>query len=309
VRAYSRLYAPSSAVEGALRRTGVKLTNRALRALPQRWPVITYELDGFPLRIPLSHPLPRILATDSRYLEPLRTLVQALRSVGIEAPAVDIGANVGDTACMIAQEGLTEVLCVEGNNAFLPMLRVNAQTAARFGWRFDVTDRYVTTSGQPVREVTRGGTAWLESSCESEHDASGLTHNTMGVDELFGPLDEISLVKIDTDGMDLPILDQILIERRGRILHAIFIEYTPGRDQLSDRLSRLEDAGFDTVYVYDHGGNLICSLDVGDRRLAEQLSAYAAARRAYFDLSIVSSTSPVGASLETVLARSWSAGG
>jgi FkbM family methyltransferase len=245
------------------------------------------------MRVPLSHPLPRIVAQDETYLQPLAALAAALVATSGPGPAIDIGANIGDTAVVIASGGLTAVTCVEGNAMFLPILRENARLAGRRGWNFRVLDRFVLDDGEPIdyRIETKGGTASL---VPAGGRGSGRTAPLMiTASELLRPFDEIALVKIDTDGLDLRILRSLIAALNGRALRAVFVEYTPALEQVGDEFDLLAGVGLDAVLVYDHLGRFVAQTDARDRGRIEELAASARRRDVYYDIVAIPADSAV----------------
>jgi FkbM family methyltransferase len=278
---YSRLLAPASASSGA-RRLLVKAANRGLRRLPQRWPAVDYTIDGFSLHLPLSHPLPRILATDPQYQRPLRALAESLAAVGLGSSAVDIGANVGDTAAVMSMAGVENVVCVEGSDVFLPFLYANASRASEAGWHWSVTPRFV-ESGTDVNDVrTGGGTASLVVS-DAPDQAGVLSFIT--IDELFDASVPVSILKIDTDGMDVAILGSVLRSPSRPQIDAIFFEFTPSEESVTEVLDDLGDTGFTRAFWFDHAGEFLCSHDLSQRALAAELSDYGRRIGTYFDIA------------------------
>lgn len=297
---YSKAFAPSSAAESRVRTIAVKVVNRGLRRLPQQRPSATYDLFGFPLRIPISHPLPRILATDTHYLRPLTVLAQAVASSGCTAPAVDIGANVGDTAVLMAEAGLTHVLCVEGNETFLGHLRTNAAHGADRGWNLVVVDKFVgEPSADEYKVETRGGTAWIVESDDNSPDAQ--TAEFISPADLVESVDAISLLKIDTDGMDLRILSQILEASADCPVESVFVEFTPEAEPINNAFDLLGAKGLDVLYWFDHSGHLVCSTAATDSRQIAELTHFGKSANVYFDIAAVRGGSAVAAAIDSAV--------
>jgi FkbM family methyltransferase len=266
----------------------VRIANRALRQLPQGSISIDYELDGFNVHLPLSHPLPRILANDPSYLMPLKLLACALAETGSGGPAVDIGANVGDTAVMMAQNGLTSVVCVEGNPIFLTFLVQNAHRATEREWTFSVLDRFIGDDSDATARVdTKGGTA----SIVRDDSPHGGSIRFISPTQLFADLPSVSVLKIDTDGMDLEILSEILRASSGTSFDAVFTEFTPDVEELNDAFDLLAEIGLDRLYWFDHHGHLVCSCAAENSRTVRELTHFGLATKSYFDVAAIRSGS------------------
>jgi len=270
--------------------------------LPAGRPLVCYDPHGFPLPLPLSHPLPRILAVDRNYQLPLRLLAESFGRDGTSA--IDIGANVGDTAVMLALGGCTRVTCVEGNGAFIPSLRANAAAAAERGWDFRLVDRYVLvdTAGVGARVQTRYGTAKLI----LDDEPSGSHENLVSVDEVLCVGDEVAILKIDTDGMDLAILESFLDIDKERAIQSFFVEFTPQAESIVPYLTYFQRHGFDELHWFDHHGNFVTSSDMQDDVTATRMTQVAAASNAYFDVAALRADTAIrqrfGAMCQTVRA-------
>jgi FkbM family methyltransferase len=297
VNLYSRAFRPGSAVGSPARTVSVKLANRVLRRFPQSRPRVRYELGGFELEIPLSHPLPRILATDEHYLAPLTAVARAVSAAGVEGPAIDIGANVGDTAILMAQAGLRHVVCVEGNDIFLGPLRANAARADSLDWNFDIVDKFLGSpdEGEGLHVSTKGGTAALV--------RAGTVDDQLGSSRFISPTEllashpSVSLLKIDTDGMDLRILAQVLQARADTSIESVFVEYSPGLEAVNEAFELLSEAGLGQLFWFDHSGHLVCSSSSDDAGLVAELAHYGRSRGLYFDIAAVRPDSAVAAAL------------
>lgn len=279
---YPRWFGPGASADSSVRRNAIRVTNRVLRRLPPSRPVVTYEVDDFPMLIPLSHPLPRILAVDRLYQAPLRILAETMSTTTEHPIAVDIGANIGDTAITMAFGGCSTVVCVEGNPAFLPVLRSNAQRAGARGWRFDVVDRFVSIgSAQSGSLETKFGTARLV----ERESATAQSHAFVSAADLLERYDRVDLLKIDTDGMDLQILHECLTADRDQRIHSVFFEYTPAAEDLESIADLLTQQGFSTLFWFDHRGTFVRSTDPGDVVHVRALSEAARANRGYYDIA------------------------
>jgi FkbM family methyltransferase len=299
VSLYSRALRPGSGQGSLTRRTAVRIANQALRRLPQGSISVNYELDGFSLHLPLSHPLPRILANDSTYLMPLKLLARALAETGSVGPAVDIGANVGDTAVMLAQNGLTNVVCVEGNPVFLSYLIQNVHRATERDWDFSVVDRFIGDDKDVTARVdTKGGTASIIRD-DSAHGGGSIKF--ISPSQLLADLSTVSVLKIDTDGMDLEILSEILEASEGTIFDAVFTEFTPGVESLNNAFDLLTDVGLDRLYWFDHHGHLVCSCRSVDSRTVRELTGFGLATRSYFDVAAIRSGSDLEARYDALV--------
>ena len=70
--------------------------------------------------LPLDHALETYQARWKRYDRALGEIAHIVRGKYPDLRAVDIGANVGDTAALIFAYDDIPTLCIEGTEAFLP---------------------------------------------------------------------------------------------------------------------------------------------------------------------------------------------
>ena len=88
-------------------------------------PSVEFELDGTKLQLPLSHQLPQTRRRFHNYAENLGELARPLADMGHRI-MVDVGANIGDSAAIVkAHAPEMAMLCVEGDDRFVPFLRAN----------------------------------------------------------------------------------------------------------------------------------------------------------------------------------------
>jgi FkbM family methyltransferase len=177
---------------------------------------------------------------------------------------VDIGANVGDTAAIVRAHSAAPVLCVEGDDVFLELL---ARNVGQLG---DV-------------EVER---AFV---CGSEpQTGSGRVERARGTARLIGgnplakPLPAILeahprfarplLIKLDTDGMDVPIITANL-DLLERLRPALFFEYDPYLGATSDVFVALSHKHYDRALVFENTGEYRETLQLSDVARAAALHA------------------------------------
>jgi FkbM family methyltransferase len=181
-------------------------------------PPVTYRLGSHSLRIPLSHEMPGYRRVHPTYDSPLGVLAAAL--VGsAESPirAIDVGANVGDSAVVLIDAGVDAVLCVEGLDTYLEFLRVNVAGLPQVVIApIFVTERVEALSGSAAR-----GTAVLSPTPD------GAKSSTFA--DLLAQYPNFAgaeLLKIDTDGWDLAIIKSAS-EWLSKSKATVFFEYDP----------------------------------------------------------------------------------
>ena len=229
-------------------RAWLKLAIEARRALVRLGdPSVRHAVGAVQLELPLSHQLP-FYRRDHLHYD--RAIGRIARLLG--GPVVDVGANVGDTAASIRAETDVPVLCVEGDERFFALLERNA---AALG---DVELERALVDAPARGRVER---------------AAGTARVVPGHDPLASkPLEEVlrdhprferpALLKLDTDGMDVPILLGNL-ELLERLRPALFFEYDPHLGAEPVVFERLAEIGYARMLVYENTGELHRASELG----------------------------------------------
>ena len=239
---------------------------------------LTYRVGSTDIVLPAGHALPKYRARWHLYDEPLRYVAEALRALDPNFRAIDIGANVGDSAAAIGVQGSrsvpTPVLCIEGDPAYLGYLRRNARA---LGPQVEVEASFVgTDSGSLALDQLRrhdGTTSAAEAlstpSHLSDHAASdpGTAIPVRRLDaivELHPSFRGAELMKLDTDGFDFSILlaNEDLLALTGPVL---FFEYLLESPEDAERaqtcMDMLASIGYADFLVFDNFGNPLLRTD------------------------------------------------
>jgi FkbM family methyltransferase len=176
----------------------LRLRRGLRRRISTRWnPTVDYPWYGGVLRLPLAHALPFYRRVHPTYDTPLFDVVRALSAAG-EVDVVDVGANIGDSAQMVLAAGARSVLCVEGSPEYLRHLTANVGGDARV----HVEPSFVGEDRAEVAERVGKGTGSL-----TARPGSGVRTRTFGDVLAEHPgFTSARLLKVDTDGWDLPVL-------------------------------------------------------------------------------------------------------
>jgi FkbM family methyltransferase len=204
-------------------------------------PLVRYRLGAVELELPLSHELPLYRNDHPGYGEALGRIAAELGG-----PVVDVGANVGDTAAIVRAHTDVPLLCVEGDDRFFAILRRNA---ARLDPPPELEHAYVDAPAHATVERARG-TARLVPGDRP------VRSRTLG--EILDDHPRFAapaLVKLDTDGLDVPIVLAEL-DLLARLRPALFFEYDPhlGADPVV--FERLAAIGYRDAHVYENTGEL-----------------------------------------------------
>ncbi len=230
-----------------------------------RDPLVRYRIEGVELLLPLSHELPFYRQDHPHYNEAVGRIAARLGG-----PVVDVGANVGDTAAAIRALTDVPILCVEGDERFFRLLERNAL-------RLD-----------PPPELER---AFVEAPARGRVEAArGTARVLAGGDELPSkPLARIleehrrfaepALLKLDTDGYDVPILLANL-ELLARLQPVLFFEYDPHLGAEPVVFEQLRNVGYRRAHVYENTGEFVRSVELGKDDVHSSYVGYGGARYA-----------------------------
>jgi len=263
---------------GPLRAYPLRVANE-LRGLFARHgdPPIRYTIGGKTLSLPVSHDLPYLLAQHPDYGGQLPRLARLLVEETPDAAFVDIGANVGDTAALLREACFAPVLCIEGSPAFFPFLEENL--------------RAIGPDLVAEKTLIGSGSDRLPGQLSHQHGTAGLSPDPSGGSLPAETLDAVlarhprfsspRLVKIDTDGLDCPIVLAHLPLWK-RIRPVLSLEYDPffadPRAPQSAIFERLRELGYDRVAVHENIGDYLLTLRLDDRAALEDLDAWLTGR-------------------------------
>jgi FkbM family methyltransferase len=238
-------------VHGSLLRSqiGKKLIKR--RYLQQK--LVSMRVGSYLLEVPERH----FLAKEGRF-QKHRDLCIGITAkyLGLKYPnsqAIDIGANIGDTAAIIATYSDLKLVLVEPSEYYFNILQRNAE---RLGREYEVIQAFI-SSGEVLNGSlsTRGGTASFE---QSENKADVIYSKRLNE---FVNINT-RLIKTDTDGFDFRILNEgidciaavkpaILLENDIRSVHAL--------DESTNLYGKLCGAGYRYFVLWDDTGLHITS--------------------------------------------------
>ena len=172
-----------------------------------------YFIGPHQLTLPTDHALDRYQQKFKRYDVALGDIARAINKKYPNYTAIDIGANIGDSAALICSHQRTPVLCIEGNKNFLELLQ---QNAARLGNHITIEPSFVGTDGTSITANNlqeKNGTAFIT---QDQNNTTTTDTTSMPMKSLTTVLanhqgfSESKLIKIDTDGYDFFIINNSL---------------------------------------------------------------------------------------------------
>jgi FkbM family methyltransferase len=235
------------------------------------------DLGGHRIRLPAGHLLDWHRFRHRRYDEPIAEIAELLRRKYGAPAMIDIGANVGDTAALMARSSEIAVLCIEGNKKFLPLLRENLADVSPVS---EIEPSYVGAGEESVsgRMLTYNGTATM-----IEGPGVVPMRSLAQLLEAHPRFSDAKLLKIDTDGFDAKIVlgasDVI-----SAMKPIVYMEYSPADSvaveaECHAMIERLKDIGYAFFHVFDNFGNHMLRVPAEQSDHLDALNAYVRSSR------------------------------
>jgi FkbM family methyltransferase len=253
-------------------------------------PLVTHNIHGYDLELPLSHKLPEILEQWPHYSSNLGRLANCVYQKYPSMTLIDIGANIGDSIAILRELSEFPILCIDGDRDFLEILRRNVKNFSDVDVApFFIGDEEIFVS---AKSSGFGGTAHLTYLDESSNLEKIEIKTLDGILEQYPRFSKSKMVKIDTDGFDCKIIrgsiDFLKISKP-----VIFFEYDPfflaaqGDDGLSV-FPLLMEYGYSGVIIYDNYGDLVVCMPEIDQDRLEELHLYFSGRKSqqYYDICV-----------------------
>lgn len=228
-----------------------------------------YSIGVIKIRLPFDHALPTY---QSRYPLYDKFLPFVVASLGDEGIIVDVGANVGDTAILLAQHCSNKIVSIEPDNTFYTYLVSNVRDAG-------LSDRIFTANYAIGDE---GGSIALTRCNGTATPVIDETNNSIKLTSLREVLAKanlndarIRLLKCDTDGFDYQILfgSLDLIDASKPLLYwENTVENIGDLDDSNQLINKLSGVGYSAFACFDNFGSLLYTGN--DARVLKQLNGY-----------------------------------
>lgn len=254
---------------------------RAIRArLARVWdPRVRFDLAGSQLLFHLSHDSPWHYLWEPLYGRGLARIARLAASKYADMTAVDIGANVGDSAAILRSAGNFPILCIEGAGVYADLLQLNARRVGNVEVVHALVGPPTETMGIQVAHGTgrvtpaRGGT---DEPADAEVDVLSLED----ILEMHPRFLESRLVKIDLDGFDCVVIEQS-VDFLNRQRPILFFEYSPYlladyRDPAFPIFEILRELGYDKTVVYANTGEYLLFGSLAEASTVEEIKALCA---------------------------------
>ena len=197
------------------------------------------EIGPYQIHLPVNSQVLNYRSAYHLYDTALGQIASILKSKYPGLHAIDIGANVGDTAALIRESVEIPVLCIEGDPSLLPFLTENV---ARLNSAHDL-----------------GNNACLVEAVDAQGSVRLRSLQAILTD--YPEFESAKLLKIDTEGFDFDILRQSL-EFIQKSKPVVFFEYDPHFRPEEPRagleaIEALISAGYSDFIYFDNYGNYL----------------------------------------------------
>jgi FkbM family methyltransferase len=265
----------------------LSLYRRQQKARPQY-----AEIGRYHIRLPATCLPPRYKNAFHLYDTALGQVAKVLKAKYPSLKAIDIGANVGDTAALIRESAEIPILCIEGDPKLFPILTENVTC---LGQDVAIEYSFVGPDGTRVNLSSAddvGRNARLVEAIEAQGSVKMRSLQTILADH--PEFESAKLLKTDTEGFDFEIIRQSL-EFIQVAKPVIFFEYGPHfrPDEPNAGLETIQaliDVGYSDFIYYDNFGNFLLHTDSKHRSIHIDLDSYLASNRRhgvavhYFDI-------------------------
>ena len=248
-------------------------------------PLVRYRLGEMTLLLPLSHELPLYRRDLPQYSMNLGRVVAAVQAKYRNLTMIDVGANVGDSVAVVRAHADAAILCVEGEDQFFELLRVNTGELEDL----ELEHAFVGCENDQVSAVhVARGTASIELGTGS--GAGQLT--TQSLREVINRHPRFAkskVLKIDAEGFDCMIIscEASFLSQNKPVL---FFEYHPplcaaaGYNPFPVFL-QLSEIGYGVVMIYENTGRYLLSVALSQWNVLEDIHHYFTKMGGFCDLA------------------------
>ena len=238
-----------------------------------------YVIGKHKILLPVDHMLDQYQSNWKRYDTALGYISQTIFKKYSKFTAIDIGANIGDSAALINKYIEIPILCIEGHPEFVPFLEYNASQIGNI----QIAKYFIGKDGESIcleNIISCGGTASIINAISSESFPNNQISlkSLASILEIFPQFKHSKLLKIDTDGCDFNIINDS-IETIDLIKPILCFEYdinfsTNAEIDALETIENLLNIGYTSFLVYDNFGNYLINLNGYEYKKFIDLNAY-----------------------------------
>jgi FkbM family methyltransferase len=240
-------------------------------------PLVDIKIGNQTIKIPMSHQLREIMDLYPEYNFNLPRIIKYITDSKKQAVnVIDIGANIGDTVAFIRNFSDVPVLCIDGEEKYVQILRKNVAQYKNISICQTLVGAENTEAN--VKLKVEKGTAYLEKAKQAT------TIRTLeNILEEFPEFKNAGVLKSDTDGFDTIILRSC--EQFLKTVHpVIFFEFDPylikrNNDDPVDFISYLKNCGYRYFMFYVNNGDFMLSCNGDELGTIDQVIDYFSGRK------------------------------
>jgi len=257
-----------------------------------RWGAVPTQVGRYSIQVPVINPISRHYARLPNLMSQLGRLTSLVKMKYPHLTAIDIGANVGDTACIIKTAVDIPLLCIEGDNYSFSFLEKNIR-------QFQNTTAHKLFLGEKTEAITvtfeKNG--W---NTTIKPDKAGATQKieVVSLDDFLATqpkVENFKLLKIDTEGFDCAI-----IRGGGKFIQQVrpVITFEYNRENMDaigenglETFSMLAGFGYSHAAFHDANGRFLFSIKTADHSFIRDLHEYADGPNGsiyYYDITVFS---------------------
>lgn len=271
-----------------VRRSRIALLN----LLPDK--PVKRRIQGVDMVLPRSHALPFFALDDSPYGQNLVGLARGIGAVEGRLVFLDVGANVGDSTAQVLDVVEGHAVCIEPDPRWLPYLEQNVAGRADVERSLLLT-RASDTQLAPVHY--KPGTTRYE---ERAGDDAAATLTVAELGDRYPVLQDVRLVKSDTDGYDVDLVPAIAATFAAS-KPVLFFEFHPGLTRSAtpdvdpDGVWQiLHDLGYEHAAVWHNYGYPMGTAPTATLTAYSHVLDGDAATSDYWDVAVAHKDDPTG---------------
>lgn len=227
-----------------------------------------YVIGDYKIKLSKGHTLPDFQAQNKLYDRFLPALSAHFKQ---GETIVDVGANIGDSAIMMLNNTEANIICVEPSDIYYPYLEENIKRLPQaVQAKVKCIKALAGTQELSGELVHTGGTASLQ----QDGNSSSSTIKKQ-LDELLVNEDNISLIKVDTDGYDFDVLlsaKQTIVKQQPILFWENQINNEMQLEGYTKLYTFLKELGYSHIYLFDNFGNVM--LEEVDFKALQNINAY-----------------------------------
>ena len=253
-------------------------------------PVVNVQVGRFSIQMPANSPLPAHYRKHPDYTAFLARLAALVKGKYPAAAALDIGANVGDTASIIRSGADLPLLCIEGDDLTFRFLERNLRQ-----FPHAAAHKLFLAEKSEALSLSQDKSGW-NTTLIPDQGAHARKVNMVSLDDFLGAqpaAPDYKLLKIDTEGFDCSIIRGAK-NYIGRTRPVLSFEYN--RDNMSalgekglDTLNLLQQLGYAEMALHDCEGRFFDAVALADEKFVRNIHDYADGKNAavyYFDFTL-----------------------